>query len=173
MAPSGQDNVFITYNNPTELKSKQNRRTVSSFASKSYRPTSRRIVLDRTHYRPFVRRQDGEPASASGVNSKKQKGAPDGKKGSTSNDPERVLTPQEFDPRNECALGSPLADPFTTYPIAYKAYVPFLVDYCEWDSLQMRIQSLLFLPFRSLPAGHSQQSETDRPLRAPLQSFDS
>jgi hypothetical protein len=48
------DNIFITYTHPNDQKRKANRHTVSSFVSKSYRPTSRKIVFERSHYRPFT-----------------------------------------------------------------------------------------------------------------------
>lgn len=146
MAPASRDNVFITYNDPTELRSKQNRRAVSSFASKSYRPTSRRIVLDRTHYHPFVRRPDGATPTPSTAKAKK-KGIASDKKDSASSHPDETLFPRP-QLRNDCALGSPMSDPFTTYPIPNKAYVPFLVDYCEY----IRHDSLpILLPFMSAP----------------------
>ncbi|OAP60852.1 hypothetical protein AYL99_05854 [Fonsecaea erecta] len=125
MPLASQNTVFITYNNPTELKSRQNRRAVSSFASKSYRPTSKRIVLDRTHYRPFVRRSEGDTPPATGSKTKR-KIPPSGKQDSEESS---TPLPQEVQPRNDCILGSPMADPFTTYPISYAPYVPFLVDY--------------------------------------------
>ena len=48
------DNVFITYTHPSDQKRKANKRIVSSFVSKSYRPTSRKIVFERSQYRPFL-----------------------------------------------------------------------------------------------------------------------
>ncbi|KIX94468.1 uncharacterized protein Z520_09854 [Fonsecaea multimorphosa CBS 102226] len=129
MPLASPNNVFITYNNPTELKSRQNRRTVSSFASKSYRPTSKRIVLDRTHYRPFVRRSGGETPPPTTGPKAKRKVPPSGKQDAASTDPEGMAFPREAQPRNDCVLGSPMADPFTSYPISYAPYIPFLVDY--------------------------------------------
>ncbi|OQU98415.1 Fungal specific transcription factor domain-containing protein [Cladophialophora immunda] len=122
------DNVFITYSNPSELKSRQNRRAVSSFASKSYRPTSKRIVLDRTHYRPFVRRSDGETPPPTGPKTKR-KTPPSGRPEPASTTSKVTSPPRETQPRDDCVLGSPMADPFTTYPISHAPYVPFLVDY--------------------------------------------
>ncbi|OAG43794.1 hypothetical protein AYO21_02021 [Fonsecaea monophora] len=128
MPPASQNTIFITYNNPTDLKSRQNRRAVSSFASKSYRPTSKRIVLDRTLYRPFVRRPDGGTPPPTAPSTEKKK-LPTRKQGLTSMSPEEVSPPREPQLRNDCVLGSPMADPFTTYPIRHATYVPFLVDY--------------------------------------------
>ncbi|KIW95110.1 uncharacterized protein Z519_03694 [Cladophialophora bantiana CBS 173.52] len=131
MSPASRHNVFITYNNPTELKSRQNRRAVSSFASKSYRPTSKRIVLERTHYRPFVRRSDGETPPPTDPKTK-MKIPRIGTQGPASTNPEEATlasTPCGVQPWNDCTLGTPVADPFTTYPISYTPYVPFLVDY--------------------------------------------
>ncbi|OAL36924.1 hypothetical protein AYO20_03693 [Fonsecaea nubica] len=128
MPPASQNTIFITYNSPTDLKSRQNRRAVSSFASKSYRPTSKRIVLDRTHYRPFVRRPEGGTPPPTAPTTKKKK-PPTRNQGLTSTSPGEVTSPREPQLRNDCVLGSPMADPFTTYPISHASYVPFLVDY--------------------------------------------
>ncbi|KIW67087.1 hypothetical protein PV04_06360 [Phialophora macrospora] len=129
MSPSSQNNIFITYTDPTELKSRQNRRTVSSFASKSYRPTSKRIILDRTRYRPFVRRPDSEtPPPAEDPKVDKRPIAA-GKKHPPAKTSDENSLVGEVQPRNDCALGSPMADPFITYPITFRNYVPFLVDY--------------------------------------------
>jgi hypothetical protein len=49
-----QDSIFITYTHPDDQKRRSNRRAVSSFVSKSYRPTSRKIVFEKTQYRPFL-----------------------------------------------------------------------------------------------------------------------
>ncbi|OCT51537.1 hypothetical protein CLCR_08247 [Cladophialophora carrionii] len=129
MSPGPQNNIFITYNDPTELKSRQNRRAVSSFASKSYRPTSKRIILDRTHYRPFVRRPDSETPPPTGATKAKNRHPAARKKEAPAKSLEENPCLGEIQPRNDCALGSPMADPFTTYPIAFRNYVPFLVDY--------------------------------------------
>ena|ERR1700761_2004033 len=134
MAPSSQNNIFITYNDPTELRSRQNRRVVSSFASKSYRPTSRKIVLDRTHYRPFIRRPDSETPPPPDHPRAKKKPSVVGKKHAPSQTSDEVSNAREVQPLDDCALGSPMADPFTTYPITFRDYVPFLVDYCECPS---------------------------------------
>lgn len=127
-------NIFITYNDPSELKSKQNRRAVSSFASKSYRPTSKQIVLDRSHYRiGFSRRPNSEtpPPQADELKPKK-KSAASGKRLNLSEKPgERVEATRVAEPRDDCPLGNPTADPFTTYPIQFRNYVPFLADYCK------------------------------------------
>jgi hypothetical protein len=131
MAASGQNNIFITYNDPTELRSKQNRRTVSSFASKSYRPTSKRIVLDRTHYRPFVRRPDSSQTPPPSTDPKTRKKLPAGEHKDAARQTDPQSPPCKLQPRKDCILGSPMADPFTTYPITFRNYLPFLVDYCE------------------------------------------
>jgi hypothetical protein len=133
MSPSSQNNIFITYTDPTELRSRQNRRAVSSFASKSYRPTSKRIILDRTHYRPFVRRPDGETPPPTGDPKVKKRSTAAGKEHPVAKKPDENPLLGEVQPRNDCALGSPMADPFTTYPITFRNYVPFLVDYCEYS----------------------------------------
>ena len=133
MSPAS--NVFITYNDPADLKSRQNRRAVSSFASKSYRPTSKKIVLVRNHYRAFVRRPDVESPSPIDSKSTKQKPTPIEKTRSTVANSDQDPSVQGVRPRNDCALGSPMADPFSTYPITHRSYVPFLVDYCESSRL--------------------------------------
>ncbi|EXJ86060.1 hypothetical protein A1O1_06429 [Capronia coronata CBS 617.96] len=122
-------NTFITYNNPAEFQNSQNRRAVSSHASKSYRPTTRRIVLDRTHYRPFSRHPGGGESISSAVLKTEERQGPTTKRWPP---PARSIEPsfpRDIQPLDERLLGSPQADPFTTYPIAYQPYIPFLVDY--------------------------------------------
>lgn len=59
------DSLFITYTHPSDQKRKANKRAVSSFVSKSYRPTSRKIVFEKSHYRPFLQSQPSpSPPSA-------------------------------------------------------------------------------------------------------------
>ncbi|KAK6380757.1 hypothetical protein LTS17_004957 [Exophiala oligosperma] len=130
MAPP-QANIFITYSNPEEFKSQKNRQAVSSFASRSYRPTSKKIVLERNNYRPFTLRHDGPASASPGSNDKiKRRTIPAKKHASPSTaDAQETPASRQIHPLDERALGSPSADPFTTYPIAFKPYVPFLVDY--------------------------------------------
>ncbi|KAJ9607723.1 hypothetical protein H2200_007801 [Cladophialophora chaetospira] len=129
MAPSSQSNVFITYNDPSELKSRQNRRAVSSFASKSYRPTSRKIVLGRNQYRPFVRRSENESPSQVDVPKAEKKPTDLRKRSNLSENSEQNL----LHPLNERLLGNPRTDALQTYPIpalgGARIYIPFLVDY--------------------------------------------
>lgn len=125
-----QDNVFITYSNPQEFKSKQNRRTVSSFASKSYRPTSKKIVLGRTLYRPFTERNNQHlPHQAAG--SLTESDSKDESQSGRSDIEQALARVMETTFLKGSALGSPLVDPFESYPIHIRPYVPFLVDYCE------------------------------------------
>lgn len=130
MSPQLQNNVFITYSNPEEFKSKRNRRTVSSVASKNCRPTSRRIVLGRTLYRPFLHR--GEEQS-----SPQSEGTDENESSSSQNDTEQALARvMQSTFLKGSPLGSPLVDPFESYPIHIRPYVPFLVDYCKSFNLQ-------------------------------------
>ncbi|KEF56344.1 uncharacterized protein A1O9_07925 [Exophiala aquamarina CBS 119918] len=123
MSSQIQRNVFITSSNPEQFKSKCNRRTVSSVASKICRPTSKRIVLGRTLYRPFLQR--GEERS-----SPKSEGQDESKSSSSQNDTEQALTRvMETTFLKGSPLGSPLVDPFESYPVQIRPYVPFLVDY--------------------------------------------
>lgn len=136
MSYKPQDNVFITYNDPKEFKSKQNRRTVSSFASRSYRPTSKKIVLGRTLYRPFIERNNEQlPHHAAGnlTESDNKDGSSSGKS-DTEQALARVMGTTLW---RGSALGSPLVDPFESYPIHIRPYVPFLVDYCESHSFRI------------------------------------
>jgi hypothetical protein len=130
MSYQPQDNVFITYNSPEEFKNKKNRRTVSSFASKSSRPTSKKIVLGRTLYRPFVERSNESSPNYAGS-------TPAGSEGRSEASPQNAETEQAFAQVRQAtllkgsALGNPLVDPFEVYPIHIQPYVPFLVDYCK------------------------------------------
>jgi hypothetical protein len=56
MAFRKPDTLFITYTHPDDQKQHGNRRAVSSFVSKSYRPTSKKIVFEKSQYRPFARK---------------------------------------------------------------------------------------------------------------------
>jgi hypothetical protein len=130
MSYKQQDNVFITYNNPKEFKSKQNRRTVSSFASRSYRPTSKKIVLGRTLYRPFIERKNEHLPHQDAGNVTECASTDESLSGKS--DTEQALARvMEATFWKGSALGSPLVDPFESYPIHIRPYVPFLVDYCE------------------------------------------
>ncbi|KAK5557677.1 hypothetical protein LTR46_004705 [Exophiala xenobiotica] len=131
MAPSLQPNLFITYSSPSEFRNQGNRQAVSSFASRSYRLTSKKITLDRNNYRPFAFSQHG-PASPSLTpkTKAKRKQPPTKSRASASPiSPQELIIPRSSHPLDECALGSPSVDPFTTYPISFKPYVPFLIDY--------------------------------------------
>ena len=141
MAPSPQTNLFITYSSPSEFRSQKNRKAVSSFASRSYRATSKKINVDRNNYRPFVLRSGGSPTPASSSASPSPSPSPavDSKRTvltrrrpSTSTSSSRdAETHRQAQPLDERALGSPLADPFTSYPIDDKPYIPFLINYCK------------------------------------------
>jgi len=147
MSSQLHQNVFITYSNPDEFKNKRNRRTVSSVASKSCRPTSKRIVLGRTLYRPFLQRGEGQSPP-------KRETGDDSEGSSSQNNTEQALA-RVMEPTflKGSPLGSPLVDPFESYPIHIKPYVPFLVDYCK---------SVDF---------HECQSHADINLRKPLFVF--
>lgn len=150
MSYQPQDKVFITYNSPQEFKTKKNRRTVSSFASKSFRPTSKKIVLGRTLYRPLTERSnENSPNHAVST--------PTDSEGKGEATPQNRETEQALAHVMEStllkgsALGSPLVDPFEAYPIHIQPYVPFLVDYCKSLhtpvilSIQRPLQGLDFL----------------------------
>jgi hypothetical protein len=146
-----QDNLFITYNHPTELKSRKNRRSVSSFASRSYRLTSRKIVLDRSNYRPFIRRDDSATPPLTPVDHSGKRPIR-GDKQCTVLAIKSCAYPRPPHPADDCALGSPKADPFVTYPIKVHDYVPFLIDYCE--SIR-RISRLLLVAATCMSSCHS------------------
>lgn len=146
--------MFITYNSPDEFKNKKNRRTVSSFASRSSRPTSKKIVLGRTLYRPFVERSnESSPnytASTPGGSESRSEASP--QNGETE---QALAQVRESTLLKGSVLGSPLVDPFEVYPIHIQPYVPFLVDYCKphhsfvIPSSQRASQKLHFpIPFR-------------------------
>lgn len=132
MGPSPPTNLFINYSSPGEFKSQKNRHAVSSFASKSYRPTFKKIPIERNNYRPFVLRT-AEPSSPSPSSDDTSKGKASRRKkaGTPTSSPQDVEIQRQAQPMDERALGSPLADPFTSYPISNKPYVPFLIDYCK------------------------------------------
>ncbi|KAK4940651.1 hypothetical protein LTR10_019281 [Elasticomyces elasticus] len=145
MAPSPQTNLFITYNSPSEFKSQKNRKAVSSFASRSYRATSKKINVDRNNYRPFVLRSDASstpsssasptPSPSPAINAKRTTLTRKRASTSTSNAPD-VENHRAVQPLDERALGSPIADPFTSYPIDDKPYIPFLIDYCNSNQVE-------------------------------------
>ena len=123
-----QDNIFITYTHPSEQRKRTNRQAVSSFVSRSYRPTSRKIVFVRSNYRPFLQRsEEGSSPSASSASSKSTDP-------SFVNDEVVVATSLKYQAPNllnDRPLGSPFQDPFVTYPIPSRQYLPFFIDYCE------------------------------------------
>jgi hypothetical protein len=158
-----QDNLFITYNHPTELKSRKNRRSVSSFASRSYRLTSRKIVLDKSNYRPFIRRDDSATPPLTPVDHSTRRPI-------RADKPCTILAsrncpiPPVPHPTLDCALGSPKADPFATYPIKVHDYVPFLIDYCEslppyLGTFAGRIPIQLIIAFSPSLCHHSSRGE--------------
>lgn len=132
-----QDNVFITYSSPEEFKSKKNRRVVSSVASKSYRATSKKIVLEKTLYRPLTCRPTSTQSSQKSGSSQKDV---DDSGTTTEKSPVAIATAPSQQavesiraptPLDDRPLGSPLVDPFISYPVPEQPYIPFLVDYCE------------------------------------------
>ena len=140
MAPNPQTNLFITYSSPSEFRSQKNRKAVSSFASRSYRATSKKINVDRNNYRPFVLRAAASstpsssaspsPLPSPAINPKRLNLMR--KRASTSTTSSLdAETPRQTQPLDERALGSPLADPFTSYPVDDKPYIPFLINYCK------------------------------------------
>lgn len=62
-----QDKLFITYSHPDDSKQQANRRAVSSFVSKSYRPTSKKIVFEKSNYRAFELRPAPSTPSSSEI----------------------------------------------------------------------------------------------------------
>ncbi|KAI1617035.1 hypothetical protein EDD37DRAFT_645178 [Exophiala viscosa] len=139
MAPNSQTNLFITYSSPSEFRSQKYRKAVSSFASRSYRATSKKINVDRNNYRPFVLRTAGSstPASSSGSPSPSPSPAVNRKRTTLTKKRANTPTPsspgmettRQAQPLDERALGIPSADPFTSYPIDDKPYIPFLINY--------------------------------------------
>ncbi|KAK5465149.1 hypothetical protein LTS15_001712 [Exophiala xenobiotica] len=131
MPPSPQPNLFVTYSNPSEFRNQRNRQAVSSFASRSYRLTSKKITLDRNNYRPFAFSQHGpaSPLLAPKTKAKRKQPPTKGRASAPPISPQELIIPRSSQPLDECALGSPLVDPFSTYPISFKPYVPFLIDY--------------------------------------------
>ena len=154
MAPSRQPNLFITYSSPSEFRNQRNRQAVSSFASRSYHLTSKKITLDRNNYRPFTLSQHGPASPSLAPETKvKQKSPPNRNRASASpTSPQGLILPRSSQPLDERALGSPLADPFTTYPISFKPYVPFLIDYCKCKSLIRSSGSNMYGLSRRAPA---------------------
>ena len=126
-----QDNIFITYSHPSEQKKRTNRRAVSSFVSRSYRPTSKKIVFEKSNFRPFVHRSDDNPLPTPPATPSSGSKASDG---SASGD-EIALAPKPrcptAKPLCDRPLGSPFSDPFVTYPIPARQYLPFFINYCE------------------------------------------
>jgi hypothetical protein len=126
-----QDTIFIIYHHPSEQKQRTNRQAVSSFISRSYRPTTKRIVFDKSNYRPFLQRcQSASSPSVIFIIEELQLGDPGDDVA-----PAPSIICQAPEPLSHRQLGSPFQDPFITYPVPARQYVPFFIDYRKLTDL--------------------------------------
>jgi hypothetical protein len=132
-----QDSIFITYTHPNDQKRRSNRRAVSSFVSKSYRPTSRKIVFDKTQYRPFLastQRSVAAPESTVSVAPKAKRAIPKTRNTSTAS-----------------ASPRPSASPAPSHHSELTRAPPLSLEHSIVVQSQSTASSPSFLPFTPSP----------------------
>lgn len=143
MSFQNQEALFITYTHPSQQRKKENRKAVSSYVSRSYRPTSKKIVFPSTNFRPFILKQERPEHVSTEDAVPKSKG------------PQAIKSRKSIplQPSNDLLLCSPFQDPFRSYPIPYSPYISFLSDYCK--PLDLKNCTIRLLTIYSSPKPYS------------------